>query len=58
MLIDELLLFYQIDSKKETLNEKEIYNEKKKNEEIILNLNKNNNKLTSNQILLEIKKLK
>ena len=57
MLIDELLLFYQIDSKKETLNEKEIYNEKKKNEEIILNLNKNNNKLTSNQILLEIKKL-
>ena len=57
MLIDELLLFYQIDSKKGTLNEKEIYNEKKKNEEIILNLNKNNNKLTSNQILLEIKKL-
>ena len=30
MLIDELLLFYQINSKKETLNEKEIYNEKKR----------------------------
>ena len=30
MLIDELLLFYQIDSKKGTLNEKEIYNEKKR----------------------------
>jgi hypothetical protein len=37
MLIDELLLFYQIDSKKGTLNEKEIYNKKKKNKEIILN---------------------
>ena len=57
MLIDELLLFTQIQPNKESLNEKEIYDKKKENEKIQFTLIKNNDKLTSDEILLQMKKL-
>ena len=57
MLIDELLLFTQIQPNKESLNEKEIYEKKKENEKIKFTLIKNNDKLTSEEILLHMKKL-
>ena len=57
MLIDELLLFNQINSKKEPLNEEKKCEKKEKKNEIKFTLIKNNDKLTSNEILLEMKKL-
>ena len=44
MLIDELLLFTQIQPNKESLNEKEIYDKKKENEKNQFTLIKNNDK--------------
>ncbi len=57
MLIDELLLFNQINSKKEPLNEEKKCEKKEKKNEIKFTLIKNNDKLTSNEILLEMKKI-
>ena len=51
MLIDELLLFNQINSKKEPLNEEKKCEKKEKKNEIKFTLIKNNDKLTSNEIL-------
>ena len=57
MLIDELLLFNQINTKKKPLDEEKVGEKKEKKEEIKFTLNKNNDKLKSNEILLEMKKI-